>query len=191
MNPAPTHTPMALQTPRGGRRACLCTLGAMVLWSLAGCQTGPNPAVVPSLAAERPTGFTDAQLRVLKAEGFHPTDEGWELGLNVKILFDVDTDLVQDGARPVIVRLGQQLRSVGIEKLRVEGHTDPTGTRAHNERLSLKRARAVGLLLVQAGFDSANVDLRGLGSRFPIQSNDTAEGRSENRRVALVVVPQP
>lgn len=147
---------------------------------LLGCQT-----------LTKARGYSGAQLQVLRDAGFHESSEGWELGLNVRILFEVDDDRVRESARQSILRLGQQLRAVQVERLRVEGHTDNTGARAHNEQLSLRRATAVSRVLVQAGFDPAQLTLHGHGAAYPVADNNTADGRTENRRVVLVVPPQP
>ncbi len=170
------------ETPRS-RRAWMLAAAASLL---SACQGTPSPR--PATASR---GFTSAQVGVLQAAGFHESAEGWELGLNVKILFDVDDDRIRESARQSILRLGQQLREVQIERLRVEGHTDNTGARPHNEQLSLRRATVVSRVLVQAGFDPAQLPLRGHGAAFPVADNNTADGRSENRRVVLVVPPQP
>ena len=85
--------------------------------------------------------------------------------------------------------MGKRLRTVLIEKLRIEGHTDTTGARDYNEALSLRRAQAVAQVLVAAGFASANVAPKGYGAARPIADNASTTGRAENRRVAIVVLP--
>lgn len=172
------------ETPRTRRHWVMATVFACGV--LAACQSTP----VSQRSATVARGFSGAQLQVLRAAGFHESAEGWELGLNVRILFDVDDDRVRESARQSILRLGQQLREVEIERLRVEGHTDNTGARGHNEQLSLRRATAVSRVLVQAGFDPVQLSLRGHGAAFPVADNTTADGRAENRRVVLVVPPQ-
>lgn len=180
MNTAPHPAPH-------DRRTWMVWTMAAATGLLGACQT--PPATAPAATAQR--GFTEPQIRMLRAAGFHESAEGWELGLNVKILFDVDDDRVRDSARQSILRLGQQLREVQIERLRVEGHTDNTGARAHNEQLSLRRATAVSKVLEQAGFNATHLQMRGLGAAFPVADNNSADGRSENRRVVVVVPPQP
>jgi OOP family OmpA-OmpF porin len=66
----------------------------------------------------------------------------------------------------------------------VEGHTDSTGPESYNERLSQQRAQAVVDLLVnQYGIESRRLEARGYGESQPVASNDTREGRAQNRRV--------
>jgi len=71
----------------------------------------------------------------------------------------------------------------------IEGHTDNVGSREANIRLSKARADAVGAYLVSKGIDARRLGTVGLGPDQPVASNDTAEGRAQNRRVQLR--PQP
>ena len=68
-----------------------------------------------------------------------------------------------------------------------DGHTDASGKESYNEQLSLRRAKSVGKVLTTVGMKEENIQLRGLGSSQPVASNDTAAGRTENRRVSIVV----
>jgi outer membrane protein OmpA-like peptidoglycan-associated protein len=71
--------------------------------------------------------------------------------------------------------------------LQVEGHTDSTGGDEFNQTLSEQRAGAVRDYLVQQGIATNSIEARGFGKTEPIASNDTAEGRQQNRRVELVL----
>jgi outer membrane protein OmpA-like peptidoglycan-associated protein len=69
----------------------------------------------------------------------------------------------------------------------IEGHTDSTGDAAHNMDLSKRRAEAVKSVLVsQFGIDGARLTTTGLGATKPVASNDTPQGRAENRRVEFI-----
>jgi len=71
--------------------------------------------------------------------------------------------------------------------LTIEGHTDNTGSAAANQTLSEQRAAAVKQYLVaHYGVDAARLDAKGFGASKPVASNDTPEGRQQNRRVELV-----
>jgi outer membrane protein OmpA-like peptidoglycan-associated protein len=72
-------------------------------------------------------------------------------------------------------------------RLEVEGHTDSVGSDDYNQQLSEKRAGAVRDYLVQQGISADGIVSRGLGKTQPVASNDTAEGRQQNRRVELVL----
>lgn len=147
----------------------------MTLLALTGCQTAPQKSLTP------------AQITVLKQQGFEMTDEGWAFGLSDKVLFGSDVEHLNPTSTEIVERIGKALLSVGIERVRVDGHTDASGTESYNEQLSLRRAKSVGKVLAAVGIKEENIQLRGLGSGKPVASNDTAVGRSENRRVSIVV----
>lgn len=69
----------------------------------------------------------------------------------------------------------------------IEGHTDTSGSKDHNMALSKARAFAVYEQLVSAGIAKKRLAVIALGDRHPIASNDTAEGRQQNRRVEIVI----
>jgi len=71
--------------------------------------------------------------------------------------------------------------------LQVEGHTDSVGGDEYNQTLSERRAGAVRDYLVQQGILAESIEARGFGKTVPIASNDTSEGRQQNRRVELVL----
>ena len=70
-------------------------------------------------------------------------------------------------------------------KLEIQGHTDNTGSRDYNLKLSEKRAETVKSFLVLYGIDSSRMTTKGYGPDQPVSSNDTEEGRAQNRRVEL------
>jgi OOP family OmpA-OmpF porin len=67
----------------------------------------------------------------------------------------------------------------------VEGHTDSTGSDAYNRGLSQRRADAARDYLVEKGLPASIITARGMGEGSPVDSNDTAEGRHNNRRVVI------
>jgi len=133
-------------------------------------------------------GLSRAQRELLRQEQFFPTDEGWELGLSNRILFATDEASIREESRSRLVRIGQLLQSIGPLPLRLDGHTDATGSDAYNEQLSLRRAQAVADILIEAGLRKDLLQVRGLGKRLPLLDNKTRQGRAENRRVAIVVL---
>lgn len=147
----------------------------LALWALTGCQTAPQQ------------GLTPAQIAELKQQGFEMTDEGWAYGLSDKVLFGSDVENLNPVSTEIVERIGKALLSVEIERVRVDGHTDASGKESYNEQLSLRRAKSVGKVLAAVGMKEENIRLRGLGSSKPVASNDSAVGRTENRRVSIVV----
>jgi outer membrane protein OmpA-like peptidoglycan-associated protein len=77
-----------------------------------------------------------------------------------------------------------------ITHVSIEGHTDSKGGDAFNKRLSDQRAKAVMKWLVKAGIDASRLEAKGFGEEQPIDSNDTDEGRANNRRVAFQIKGQ-
>jgi outer membrane protein OmpA-like peptidoglycan-associated protein len=103
------------------------------------------------------------------------------------ILFDTDSDRLKPESAPVIQAIAKGLDTNPNLKLLIEGHTDSVGDAAHNLDLSKRRADAVKAVLVaQFKVDATRLSTAGLGATKPIDSNDTPQGRSLNRRVELV-----
>jgi len=144
--------------------------------ALGGCQTAP------------PKGLSPAQVAVLKQQGFELTDDGWAFGLSGKVLFGSDVETLNKPSTDIVERIGKALVGAGIERVRVDGHTDASGKELYNQALSLRRAESVGKVLSSVGMKQQNIQLRGLGSSEPVAENTTAAGRTENRRVSIVVI---
>ncbi|MFJ4442550.1 OmpA family protein [Pseudomonas sp. NPDC089422] len=147
----------------------------LAMLALTGCQSTP------------PKGLTAEQIAVLKREGFAPTDEGWAFDLSGKVLFGSDLDSLNGPSQTIVERVGKALLSVGIQRVRVDGHADASGKAAYNQQLSERRAQSVAKALIDVGMLAQNIHTRGLGSTQPVADNRTSAGRTENRRVSIVV----
>nr|WP_175586141.1 OmpA family protein [Pseudomonas sp. CM27] len=147
----------------------------LAVLALTGCQNTP------------PKGLTAEQIAVLKREGFTPTDEGWAYDLSGKVLFGSDLDSLNGQSQAIVERIGKALLGVGIQGVRVDGHADASGKAAYNQQLSARRAQSVTKALVGVGMQTQNIHSRGLGSTQPVADNRTSAGRTENRRVSIVV----
>lgn len=134
-------------------------------------------------------GLSRHQIKVLKQQGFTYTEEGWVLDMPTRLLFESDQYLINSDTQKSITELSHKLKLIKINKLIIQGHTDNTGNTQYNEELSLKRAQSVAQIALQNGFANNNIKIIGYGSSKPIASNDTEEGRSKNRRVAVIVIP--
>ena len=104
------------------------------------------------------------------------------------ILFDVDKTNLKPDAQNSLKQLAVSLQNNPETNILVVGHTDSTGTAAHNMDLSIRRANAVKLFMGQQGVNSARLSTQGKGETEPIAPNSTAEGRAQNRRVEIVIV---
>lgn len=92
-----------------------------------------------------------------------------------------------DSARESLSRFAGIVGVYPSLEIRVEGHTDSTGSRQVNEQLSYERAIAVRDYLTSQGVAGGSMDVSGVGPDVPIASNDTPEGRARNRRVEIII----
>ncbi len=159
-------------------RALLAALGCVLV---VGCSTAP---AVPAVPAPNPT---EAKISALRSLGFEPGNDGWELNLAVKLLFESDVGSVSDEGREAVAELARTLSALGIERIRIEGHTDNLGNAKYNETLSLRRAESVAQHLVRIGWRDSAIERRGYGADKPVADNTTPSGRAQNRRVAIAV----
>jgi outer membrane protein OmpA-like peptidoglycan-associated protein len=103
------------------------------------------------------------------------------------VLFDTGKYSLRPLAREKLAKVaGIVLGHPGLE-LEVEGHTDSVGGHASNQLLSEHRGTAVRDYLIQEGMAAGSVTTKGFGETQPVASNDTAQGRQQNRRVELVI----
>lgn len=105
------------------------------------------------------------------------------------ILFATDSAAVSGGAQDELRGLARNLQNYPDTVIEVIGHTDNTGSAAHNFDLSARRAGAVSSVLVGAGVPGSRVTATGRGEDQPVASNLTPEGRAQNRRVEVVIRP--
>ncbi|HEY4661287.1 MAG TPA: OmpA family protein [Terriglobales bacterium] len=103
------------------------------------------------------------------------------------VLFKSGSFELLPGARERLAKVSGIVLAYPTLHLQVEGHTDAVGTDEYNQSLSERRASAVRDYLVQQGIAANSVDARGFGKTQPIATNETAEGRQQNRRVELVL----
>lgn len=132
--------------------------------------------------------FTPQQIAEMKACGFSENAGDWSLGLSDKILFDTNDYQLKSESRQQIQTMASRLAATGLTHARLDGHTDNYGEDGYNEALSLKRAdRVADAWADGAHIPRTNLTTRGLGKKFPVASNKTAQGRAENRRVTVVI----
>jgi outer membrane protein OmpA-like peptidoglycan-associated protein len=117
--------------------------------------------------------------------------EGDLLAISFKgdVTFDYDSATLRPGLYPELDRIASVLIKYQQTVIRVEGHTDSTGTEMYNMNLSLQRAESVKNLIVQRGVSSARIDTIAYGESIPIADNDIETGRAMNRRVEIKIAP--
>lgn len=104
------------------------------------------------------------------------------------VLFQSGETRLRDEAMASLVEVVDLLQSEPDKNIRIEGHTDSTGDSETNLEISEKRSNAVLDALVSLGVDPARFTTAGMGEDFPIASNETEEGRSQNRRVDVILL---
>ena len=103
------------------------------------------------------------------------------------VLFDSGKYTLRPQAREKLAKISGIVLAYPSLKLAVEGNTDSVGSEAFNQQLSEQRAEGVRSYLTHQGIPEASTTARGFGKSRPIASNDTTDGRQQNRRVELVV----
>jgi outer membrane protein OmpA-like peptidoglycan-associated protein len=103
------------------------------------------------------------------------------------VLFDTGSYTLKPGAREKLAKISGILLAYPSLKIQVEGHTDSVGGDDYNQRLSEQRAQSVREYLVDQTVSADSVTAFGFGKSKPVATNDTPEGRQQNRRVELVV----
>ena len=105
------------------------------------------------------------------------------------ILFAVDSTHITPSLRSDLAVLTQNLINYPNSTIQIVGHTDNTGSADYNQLLSTERALAVSSILQQNGVPHFRIQSMGRGESQPIASNLTPEGRAQNRRVDVVILP--
>ncbi len=103
------------------------------------------------------------------------------------VLFDTGSVTLKPGAREKLAKISGILLAHPGLTMAIEGHTDSVGSDDLNQRLSEERAGSVRQFLGEQGVPINAITARGLGKTQPVATNDTAEGRQQNRRVEIVV----
>ena len=102
------------------------------------------------------------------------------------INFDIDKASIKPESMGTLNMIVQVMKDNPDVKFEVDGHTDNTGTAAHNLTLSQQRADAVKDQLIKMGIDASRLTSKGFGDSKPISDNNTLEGKANNRRVEFV-----
>lgn len=113
--------------------------------------------------------------------------DGIRLIMPGNITFATDSDRVAPSFYPVLDSVAKVLMKFDRTQVAVEGYTDSTGSFEYNQQLSERRANSVARYLNSMGVGDLRLDARGLGERYPVASNDSAAGRSLNRRVEIKI----
>lgn len=125
--------------------------------------------------------------RDLKNAKIERVGEGIKVTFDSGILFDIDSYQLGATARQNIESLVTTLNKYDDTNILIEGDTDNTGSEDHNQTLSERRAEAVADYQKSLGIAGSRVSSVGLGESNPVASNETEEGRQQNRRVEVAI----
>ena len=148
-------------------------------------------------AASAEQKSSDAEAKSAELEGrltqlaaFKAEERGLVLTLSGSVLFTSDQATLLPAAESRLDQIAEALLSSGERSLLVEGYTDARGQDAHNLALSQRRADSVRSYIVSRGYPGERIRASGEGKRRPIASNGSAEGRANNRRVEIIILPK-
>ncbi|WP_133469363.1 OmpA family protein [Paraglaciecola marina] len=177
------------------------SIGA-VIGALAGKGTGDNDksryvwgAALGALAGGAIGNYMDNQEEAFREElagsGVEVYREGDNIRLSIpgNITFSTGSAAIVTNFYPVLENVAKVLNRYEKTKLSIEGHTDSVGDANYNTQLSIQRANSVANYLQGTGVATNRLQTLGMGESQPIASNDTAQGRQQNRRVELRVIP--
>ena len=148
---------------------------ALVALSAAACSSAPKPA---------PVGSDPLPVRAAPFE-LTTTSRGPMVTLN-DVLFDFEQASLRPEARGIVRQAAEYLKDNPDRVALVEGHTDTTGAARYNVMLSEARSAAVRDALLKAGVSDSRIKTSGFGEARPVASNQSPEGRKQNRRVEIV-----
>lgn len=113
--------------------------------------------------------------------------EGIAVTFKSGVLFPFDSAELQPAGRENLRRFADSLQQNGGTEVMLVGHTDSVGNPGYNQELSQRRAAAAADYLASQGIGRSRLRVSGKGEAEPISSNDTDDGRSENRRVEIAI----
>lgn len=134
----------------------------------------------------------EAKLREkLQGTGVSVTRNGDQLILNMpnNVTFDSSSAQLKAAGANTLSGVALVVAEFDKTRLNVVGHTDSTGSRELNMKLSRDRADAVAAQLIGQGVSGSRIAISGVGPDQPVASNSTAEGKAQNRRVTITLTP--
>lgn len=129
----------------------------------------------------------DSLRRKLNSIATQKTDKGLMMTLG-DFVFDSSKASIKQEAVDNFSKVVEFINSYPDNNVRIEGHTDSSGSNQLNLKLSQRRADAVKALLIQNGITSSQIESVGMGEDFPIAENTTNKGKAKNRRVEIIIL---
>lgn len=158
--------------------------GSTVRGALIGAMVG---GAAGAIIGNRMDAQAEKLARELEGARVSRLDEGIAVTFDSGILFPSDSAELTSEARSNLGRLAASLRAEARTEIMIVGHTDSAGSDSYNQELSERRGRAARDQLAALGVPQSRLASRGRGEAEPIASNETGEGRRQNRRVEVAI----
>jgi outer membrane protein OmpA-like peptidoglycan-associated protein len=113
--------------------------------------------------------------------------EGIKVTFDSGLLFDFDSAKLRTDAERDLAEFANSMEEFEETKILIVGHTDSKGSESYNQDLSERRAASAAEYLTEQGLDSSRLNTVGRGESEPVATNETAEGRQQNRRVEVAI----
>lgn len=113
--------------------------------------------------------------------------EGILINFDSGLLFDFDSYALRETTMNNLANLAETLNDYPRTEILIEGHTDAKGPEDYNRNLSVNRAESVANFLAANGVSNDRFVIKGYGEAQPVATNETAEGRQQNRRVEVAI----
>ncbi|HDN25987.1 MAG TPA: OmpA family protein [Thioploca sp.] len=116
-----------------------------------------------------------------------PIERGLQFLLD-SVIFETNKASLRPQGKREIEEFAKHIQQYSSRTVLIEGHTDNRGGKAHNQRLSQRRANTVREALIANGIEPERVIAKGFGEDKPVATNATSEGRQQNRRVEITIL---
>lgn len=113
--------------------------------------------------------------------------KGIKVTFDSGILFGFNSSNLSDESKETLGKFADTMKDMTETDITIYGHTDNVGTEEANQKVSAKRADAVATYLKKCGMDKDRIITQGMSFSMPVASNDTEEGRAQNRRVEIYI----
>ena len=183
---------------RTGSGAAVGAAAGAVIGAISGGDRLERAAIgagIGALAGAAVGNYMDRQEAVLREQlrgtGVGVTRRGNQIILNMpgNVTFESNSSGLRPDFFGVLDSVALVLDEYEQTVLVVDGHTDSTGPNSYNQRLSEERAETVARYLINRGIRPVRIEAYGYGEDYPVASNGSAEGRRQNRRVELTLIP--
>ncbi len=186
------------RTSRAGSGAAIGAAAGAVIGAISGGDRVERAAIgagIGALSGAAVGAYMDRQEAALREQlqgtGVSVTRRADQIILNMpgNVTFDVDSASLRPEFFDVLDSVALVVEEYEQTVLVIDGHTDSSGPNSYNQRLSENRAETVAEYLINRGIRPVRIEAAGYGEEYPVASNGSREGRRQNRRVELTLIP--